>query len=90
MAAVVDPTKDGIILEAQRNQRAQYMRRGLREAGYSQELADLADLMRGDRDGLELDMLQPGDRQAAEWFVWFLADQQSNIRFVKRFRVWRS
>jgi hypothetical protein len=70
---------------AQRNETARYIRDGLKLAGYSQELADLADFMRGDRDALDLDMLQPGDRQAAEWFVALLADQQRNIRFVLKY-----
>jgi hypothetical protein len=74
----------------QRSERAAYIREGLKLAGYSPEVADLADLMRGDRDTLNLDMTDPGERQAAEWFVEFLAENQHNIRFVQRFGKWRS
>jgi hypothetical protein len=73
----------------QRNDRALYIRSGLRESGYSHELADLADLLRGDRDALALDMTEPRDREAAEWFVRFLAENQANIRFVARFGKWQ-
>ena len=74
----------------ERNPRAAYIREGLKLAGYSPEVADLADLMRGDRDALTLDMTEPGERQAAEWFVRMLAENQHNIRFVQRFGKWRS
>jgi hypothetical protein len=73
---------DSIIAAAQRGGRSKYIRNGLKIAGYSSKLADLADLMRGDRNSLELDMTEPDDRQAAEWFVKLLADQQRTIRVV--------
>jgi hypothetical protein len=88
--AAVNHAQAAVRLAAQRNDKARYIRAGLKEAGYSDELADLADFMRGDRDRLKLDLSDPGGMQAAEWFVRMLAEQQHNIRFVQRFGKWRS
>src|SRR6476660_7733846 len=92
MSNLIDRPAQSVIRGAilQRNERARYMRQGLAQAGYSSELADLADFLRGDRDALALDMTEPNDREAAEWFVRFLAENQHNIRFVTRFGKWRS
>lgn len=92
MASLFDRPAQNAVRNAilQRNERAAYIREGLRLAGYSPEVADLADLLRGDRDALALDMTEPGDRQAADWFVKLLAEQQHNIKFVQRFNKWRS
>lgn len=73
---------ESIIAAAQKGGRAKYIRKGLKTAGYSSALADLADMMRGDRNSLELDMTEPEHRQAAEWFVMLLAEQQRNIVVV--------
>ena len=83
--------QDAAVIEAaQQANRSRYIRAGLKTAGYPVELADLADLLRGDRDALTLDMLEPGDRIAAEWFVKLLEQQQGNIRVMQRFGKWRS
>lgn len=82
--------KDGLIDISYRETRAEYIRDGIRAGGYPHKLADLADFMRGDQHALELDMMEPCDRHAAEWFVAFLAEQQHNLRVLARFGKWRS
>lgn len=90
MATLERAANEAVRLAAQRSEKARYIRAGLKEAGYSEELADLADFLRGDRNALELDTFEPGGRQAAEWFVKLLAEQQANIRFLTRFKAWRN
>jgi hypothetical protein len=81
-------SKDPVLEAFEQGQRSRYIREGVRAGGYSHSVADLADMMRGDREQLILDMTEPSDRQAAEWFVLFLFQQQKNLRVLRKFRQW--
>lgn len=46
--------------------------------------SDLADMLRGERELVILDMYRPEDREAAEKFVQMLYEQQGNIRVFSK------